>query len=232
MTTFDQKRAEWDNQANSTADLKAQVCRPVGDEDWQALIADITNKLLLNEHHQQKFDSILDVGCGNALVLSEFSNDFQQLYGIDYGDSMIANALKTLPHGYFSTGEAAELKFPDQQFDRVLSYSIFHYFPDEDYIYKAINEMIRVTKKGGIILIGDLLDKTFEQEIKSASDLDYEQKLPLILRYSQWTFCDLNKIVDHFQGPTYQNKIKKIEVLNQPKDFKLRHYRKDLRICC
>lgn len=232
MTTFNQKRAEWDHQANSTGDLKAQVCRPVNDDDWQALITDITKKLLLNDNHQQKLDAILDVGCGNALVLSEFTDYFQQVFGVDYGDSMIANALNTLPQGHFSTGEAADLKFSSHQFDRVLSYSIFHYFPDEAYIYKAINEMIRVTKKGGIILIGDLLDKTFEQEIKSASDLDYEQKLPLILRYSQWTFCDLNKIVDHFQGPTYQNKIKKIEVLNQPQDFKLRHYRKDLRICC
>lgn len=232
MTSFNQKRAEWDNQANSTSDLKAQVCRPVGEDDWRALITDIEKKLLLPNKDKAQGSAILDVGCGNALVLSEFANNFEHAYGIDYGDSMITNAQKTLPQGIFSTGEAADLKFSDQQFDRVLSYSIFHYFPDEGYIYKAIDEMIRVTKKGGVILIGDLLDKTFEQQIKSASDLNYEKKLPLILRYSQWTFCDLEKIITHFQQPKYQSKVNKIEILNQPTHFKLHHYRKDLRICC
>jgi hypothetical protein len=92
--------------------------------------------------------------------------------------------------------------------------------------------MLRVTKKGGVILIGDLLDKQFEQEIKNASDMIYEEKLPFILRYSQWTFCDLTKLIKHFQAKKYQDKITNIEILAQPEHFALRHYRKDLRICC
>ena len=78
---------------------------------------------------------------------------------------------------------------------------------------------------GGMVLIGDLLDKTFEQSIKSASDLDYEQTLPYIMRYSQWTFCDLNAIKNHYQQRGFN-----VEILKQPDHFQLSHYRKDLRI--
>jgi len=230
MNTFNKKRDEWHQQGQSTSDLKAQVCRPVDEKIWQALITDIRDKLQLKQNN--KLEKILDIGCGNALVLSQFKDDFTQLYGIDYGKSMIANAKEILPGGIFSTGEAAQLNFSTQYFDRVLSYSIFHYFPNQAYIYQAIDEMLRVTKKGGVILIGDLLDKQFEQEIKTASDMIYEEKLPFILRYSQWTFCDLAKLITYFQAEKYQDKITNIEILTQPEHFALRHYRKDLRICC
>jgi ubiquinone/menaquinone biosynthesis C-methylase UbiE len=221
MTTFSQKQKEWDTQGSSHSDFKEQVCRPITEEDWQALLADIQSKLLL----PNQFNSILDVGCGNALILSSIQQNFNSIYGIDYGESMIKNAKKLLPHGHFKKGDAGKLDFENERFDRVLSYSIFHYFPDETYVYNAIDEMIRVTKPGGVILIGDLLDKNHEENIKGNSDLAYEEKLPYILRYSHWTFCDLEKIKAHFE-----NQISKVEILNQPKTFKLSHYRKDLRI--
>ena len=221
MTTFSQKQKEWDTQGSCHSDFKEQVCRPITDRDWQALLKDIQSKLML----VNGLDSMLDVGCGNALLLSSIEQHFESIYGIDYGESMIKNAKKILPHGHFKQGDAGDLDFKDEQFDRLLSYSIFHYFPDETYIYQAINEMIRVTKPGGVILIGDLLDKNYEDNIKGNSDLAYEEKLPYILRYSHWTFCDLEEIKAHFES-----KVSKVEILVQPKSFKLSHYRKDLRI--
>jgi ubiquinone/menaquinone biosynthesis C-methylase UbiE len=139
---------------------------------------------------------------------------------------MIKNAKKIMPKGIFSLGEANKLLFDDSQFDRVISYSIFHYFPDETYIFQTIDEMIRVAKPGGVIFLGDLLDSNFEQEIKGASDLEYEKTLPYIMRYSQWNFCNLEKIRLH-----YQRKSIHAEILPQPENFKLSHYRKDIRIC-
>ncbi|MBU2892943.1 class I SAM-dependent methyltransferase [Colwellia sp. D2M02] len=222
MSTFDKKRSEWDQQALSSADLKKQVCRPTTEQAWQALLIDIKSKLQIST----KLNSILDVGCGNGLLLSKLADDFDQLYGVDYASSMVEQAKILMPKQCFSVAEAAKLNFDDSSFDRVLSYSIFHYFPEQDYIIKAINEMIRVTKPGGIILIGDLLDKDFEQKIKGASDPLIEEKLPDIMRYSQWTFCDLAAVKLHFS-----HQVKHIEILNQPEHFQLSEYRKDLRIC-
>jgi len=222
VNTFDEKRNEWDLQALSSSDLKKQVCRPIDELSWQALITDITEKLQLDD----KYNAILDVGCGNGLVLSKLAPYFQHLFGLDYAISMIEHAKKLLPEHKFETGDAANLRYNDQSFDRVLSYSIFHYFPDQSYIIKAITEMIRVTKPDGIILIGDLLDKDFEANIKGNSDVKIEATLPAIMRYSQWTFCDLHATIAHFS-----NQVKKIEILSQPQSFKLSNYRKDLRIC-
>ena len=83
----------------------------------------------------------------------------------------------------------------------------------------------RDTKPGGIALIGDLLDKDKEQQIKSNSDLLTEAKLSLIKRYSEWRFIDLPRVLEYLE-----TKAKKVEVLEQPKNFKCSYYRKDLRI--
>ena len=223
MTTFTKKQREWSQNALNTNDLKKQVCRPIDNDNWQELVSDISQKLNLNKN----LDSILDVGCGNALLLSQLTPKTKNYYGIDYANSMIDEAKCQIKQGHFFVGDAANLNFSDNQFDRVLSYSIFHYFPDEAYIHKAINECIRVTKPGGIILIGDLLDKQFEKDIKNASNLEYEKQLPHIMRYSEWTFCHLNQLKTIFEA---HNKVTKIEVLQQPSNFQLSHYRKDIRI--
>ena len=223
MTSFTIKQEEWHKQVQEANDLKAQVGRPVDEETWQALVSDITEKLQL----ETKVTKLLDLGCGNALILSELASKADNVYGVDYAEAMIEQAKKVLPQGHFQTGQAAKLPFDNHYFERLLCYSIFHYFPDQDYVIKAIEEMIRITKKGGVILIGDLLDSQFEQEIKSGSNLDYEQKIPHIHRYSEWTFCHLDKLISHLE-----NKVSKVEILEQPMSFPLRHYRKDLRITC
>ena len=103
--------------------------------------------------------------------------------------------------------------------------SIFHYFPSVKYGFDVIDEMIRVCKKGGVILIGDLLDKDDENMIKKGSDKDCEKQIPSIQRYSEWQFFDLNKSRDYFEGKGYR-----VDILDQPEDFKCAYYRKDLRI--
>ncbi|WP_448213112.1 class I SAM-dependent methyltransferase [Colwellia sp. MEBiC06753] len=223
MSSFTTKQSEWQKQVLEAKDLRAQVGRPIDEESWQALVCDIKSKLLFDQ--TKPVGSLLDIGCGNALILSELAPYTNEVFGIDYAEAMIEQAKKVIPNGHFQTGEAGNLKFKDKQFDRLLCYSIFHYFPSQEYVLQAIAEMIRVTKPGGVILIGDLLDDKHEKTIKSGSDLNYEQKIPHIHRYSEWTFCPLEKIVQHFSAIVHR-----IEVLDQPMSFQLRHYRKDIRI--
>ena len=215
------KRKEWDQQADNTNDVCNQVCRTVDEQEFMKLITDIKKKLFITE----TYDSILDVGCGNAAILSYFKNSFNYIYGIDFSSSMIKKAKEIISEGIFSQGEATSLDFKSGCFDRVLAYSIFHYFPSIDYGFQAIQEMIRVCKKGGVIIIGDVLDKVFEDEIKGGSDLEYEKIIPLIYRHSQWCFFDLVDIQKHFKAQGY-----KVEILSQPTHFKCAYYRKDIRI--
>ena len=215
------KKNEWEQQAKTSEDLGRQVCRTVDSSEFLKLIDDIKKKLVID----RKLDSILDIGCGNALVLNHLSGSFQNIYGTDFSANMIDKARVTIPQGHFSQGEANSLKFKDNQFDRVLTYSIFHYFPSIEYGYNTIDEMIRVCKKGGVVLIGDLLDQSQESVIKGKSDLEYEKKIPHIQRYSEWLFFNLYELQKLFLNKGYR-----VEILDQPDHFKCSHYRKDVRI--
>jgi ubiquinone/menaquinone biosynthesis C-methylase UbiE len=221
MDNLEVKKNEWDQQAKASPDLGRQVCRTVDQTEFLKLIDDLKMKLQLTG----KSGTVLDVGCGNAIVLDHLKGFFQQVHGTDFSANMVVQARSVIPQGVFSQGEANALNFKDGQFERVLSYSIFHYFPSVEYGYQTIDEMVRVCKKGGIVLIGDLLDKTQEKAIKEQSNLDYENQIPLIQRYSQWLFFDLSHIQKTFSAKGY-----KVEILDQPSFFKCSHYRKDVRI--
>ena len=222
MNEFESKQAEWDSIANASADFKEQVGRPFEDSAWLALSADVLSKLELNSASK---GNVLDVGCGNGLLLSKIANNFNELVGVDYSESMVNKAKMLLPDGAFTQSEANSLRFKNNYFDRVLCYSIFHYFPSYDYALEVILEMIRVTKPGGLILLGDILDANFESEIKGNSDLEYEKTIPLIHRYSQWRFYNFKKLIDDLAAYTA-----KVEVLTQPDQIVLATYRKDIRI--
>ena len=221
MDSHSRKQKEWDEQSLSTADPSAQVCRPMDPESVGVLVEDIRAKLKL----RPGLGAILDVGCGNGLLLEQLAGDFQTLAGVDYSADMVKHARERL-EGRFEQGEAAKLSFADHSFDRVLGYSIFLYFPSEDYALEAVREMGRVLAPGGVALIGDLLDQTKEAEIKGGSNLEYEKKIPLIQRYSEWRFFDLERLVRYMRDSGFE-----AEMLEQPESFRLRRYRKDLRIC-
>jgi len=215
------KKDDWDLQATNSDNRFHQVCRTVDPIEFNELIKDIIIKLNLGDTQ----DSLLDVGCGNGLVLSHLKHYVRQIYGTDLSGNMINEAKHLIPEGKFYNKDAENLDFEDGLFDRVLCYSIFHYFPSLDYALNSLEEMVRVCKKGGILLIGDILDKKYEEEIKRNSDLEYEKKIPSIQRYSEWMFYDLKQLSKTFRGYGYR-----VEILTQPSHFKCSYYRRDLRI--
>jgi SAM-dependent methyltransferase len=218
---FEEKQREWNHQARSSDDLGRQVARPGDADSVGRLVSDIAAKLRVGEAS----GSLLDVGCGNGLVLSRLGTGYETVCGIDYSEVMIAQAKAIMPNARFAAGEAGALPFEDATFERVLCYSIFHYFPDEEYAAGAVRELVRVCAPGGIVLIGDLLDKTFEERVKGGSNLDYERKIPSIHRYSEWRFYDLGWLAAQVPG-----RARHAEILVQPAEFPLGHYRRDLRI--
>ena len=221
MKTNDTKQSEWEFLAASEQDSGAQVLRPFEKDQWNLLAREIIEKLELND----KSLSLLDVGCGNGYLASLFQKFVGSISGVDYAPSMIDVARKKILQGYFEVSSADQLPFADGMFDRSLSYSIFHYFTSNKQVYDSIDELCRVTKKGGLVLIGDLLDKSFEDEIKSGSNIDIEVNLPKIKRYSEWRFVDLEAVVEYLQGKTGR-----VEILSQNESFATGSYRKDIKI--
>jgi len=110
---------------------------------------------------------ILDVGCGTGRMLpSIFSqNKNIEYFGLDSSKEMTkilnekAKKMKIQKRVKIVIGDATKILFKDNSFDLVFSYHLLWHVPKEDE-KKMLSEMIRVTKKEGIVLF-DVLNKDF-----------------------------------------------------------------------
>src|SRR6185437_14172999 len=103
----------------------------------------------------QKGKKILDVGCGGGEYCEVFSEFYDlDTYGIDiYKDEKIKN-LKDIK---FKTGSIFDIKFRNNYFDYVFLHDVLHHVDEKKQSKKkhknALEELKRVTKKGGKIII-------------------------------------------------------------------------------
>jgi len=86
---------------------------------------------------------ILDVACGTGLASEPFAKEGARVTGIDSSPEMLKYA------DQFKVGSAEALPFGDKTFDAAICAQAI-YWLDRD---KAINEMFRVTKPGGVLAI-------------------------------------------------------------------------------
>jgi SAM-dependent methyltransferase len=97
-------------------------------------------------------DAVLDVGSGTgaltaAVVVVAPSS---RVIGIDPAAAYVDFARTRHPGNLvrFEMGDAQQLRFPDESFDRTLSLLVFNFIPDRA---KALDQMIRVTRPGGTV---------------------------------------------------------------------------------
>ena len=98
----------------------------------------------------------LDVGCGVGMLAQSVAKDYapSSVTGADPLEKSII-AAKQHPNNIgiqFKIGDAQELPFKDTQFDVVVSGLMIKFVPDKT---KAIEEMKRVTRPGGIVALYD-----------------------------------------------------------------------------
>ncbi len=97
-------------------------------------------------------DLVLDVGSGtgalSAAVLSQ--TETASVVGIDPSAGYVAYARQQTGNhrATFEEGDGQKLRFSDASFDKTLSLLVINFIPDPG---KALDEMIRVTRPGGII---------------------------------------------------------------------------------
>ena len=98
-------------------------------------------------------DKILDVGCGKAFLLYEFTQVVPgvEVRGIDISQYGIENA-KPEVRQFLQIGNCTKLPYDDQSFDLVISINTFHnlYCYDLD---KALREVVRVGRKNQYIVV-------------------------------------------------------------------------------
>lgn len=100
---------------------------------------------------------ILDVGCATAFYRSGIPvKDFT---GIDINPVFIETAKKRFPEDKFFVMDAANLKFPKNTFDVVISKGVLHHLPKNSLI-KSLKEALRVSQKRGKVIILDAIQPT------------------------------------------------------------------------
>jgi ubiquinone/menaquinone biosynthesis C-methylase UbiE len=109
-------------------------------------------------HPHPETDRILDVGCGDGSSLPPFLRlgfDPSNLYGIDILDERIARGKMRFPGVNLECRDASEMNFANDFFDVVFASTMFIQITDDDLSQEIADEMLRVTKPGGHVLLSD-----------------------------------------------------------------------------
>lgn len=114
-------------------------------------------EMLIEMSQLKEDDLVLDVACGPGLVACEFARVAQHVTGIDITDAMIEQARRRqqellLSNLSWDIGTAFPLPYSSDSFSVVVTRYSFHHYLDPE---KALDEMIRVCKPGGKVLIAD-----------------------------------------------------------------------------
>jgi ubiquinone/menaquinone biosynthesis C-methylase UbiE len=112
---------------------------------------------------------VLDVGCGTgtlALKVARHVGSIGRVYGIDPSAEQIARARRLAARRpapvEFQLGVIEALPFPDATFDVVLSTLMMHHLP-APIKKKGLEEVARVLKPGGRLIIADFVRKQDRQ---------------------------------------------------------------------
>ena len=102
--------------------------------------------------------AVLDVGCGPGVIAAEIAQENRDVVvtGFDVSASRLRVAqenLRPFPSSLTVQGDAAALPFTDESFDFVHCRLLLQYLPDKQ---RAVSEMARVCKSGGLVQLHDL----------------------------------------------------------------------------
>lgn len=110
---------------------------------------------------------VLDVGCGTGRFLLRGAGQASHVTGIDLSSEMIKASQKLFldndaaKNASFLVGDACYLPFEDHKFDIAVSLCVLFLLPEPK---MAMDELVRVTKKDGIIALLNPTLKMSQQE--------------------------------------------------------------------
>lgn len=132
--------------------------------------------------HLKENNNLLDIGCGNGRLNESLKNAKIYYNGIDNSTNLILEAQHKYPRQFFQVGDMLKMPFVNQEFDVALAIAVFHHIPSLDLKIEALNEVKRVLKSGGKLLMTNwnlhqpkyrwLILKNFWQRYMAGKDWD------------------------------------------------------------
>ncbi len=100
-----------------------------------------------------KDDEVLECACGTGMFSVKIAPRVKELTATDFSDGMLKRTKKKcagMDNVRVESGDITDLKYEDATFDKVVAANVIHLLDDPK---KAIDELKRVTKPGGTIVI-------------------------------------------------------------------------------
>ena len=142
----------------------------------------------LVEDLNKKNSKILEIGVGTGNLASKFLNSNYDIVGIDQSREMLSVAKEKYPSLKVRLGEFLKIPYDNKSFDIIISTYAFHHLNEREKCI-AIEEMIRVLKDNGVIIIGDLMFESKDSEEKILKNLS--QKQIEIIKDEYYSYIDL-----------------------------------------
>ena len=118
--------------------------RPNDASGYHALVDDLEVELCARYGTGRE---VLECGCGTGLILQRLAEFASRAVGIDLSPGMLDHARERGLE--VKEGSVTALPFDDASFDLTCSFKVLAHVPD---IGKALSEMARVTRPGGVII--------------------------------------------------------------------------------
>ena len=112
-----------------------------------------------------KTDDVLECACGTGAITKSIAPNCKSLIASDFAEGMLKRAKrKCRKYGNvsFQFADITDLKFNNGSFDKAVAGNVVHLLPEPR---KALEELERVVKPGGLIIIPTYLNK--EQQSSS-----------------------------------------------------------------
>ncbi len=98
-----------------------------------------------------KTHRVLDLPCGGGRVTVHLGLQGYKMSSADLSDAMLAitreNVAKNGLKGTVEKQDIEKLTYPDEHFDSLISFRLFHHFPNPDIRQRAVSELCRVAKQ-------------------------------------------------------------------------------------
>jgi len=118
-----------------------------------------TRRKLVNQLQLTPEQKVLEIACGtgrDSVYIAEKLSDKAEFCLFDMNEAMLrkcrSKLTDTKPATEFAIGNACHLPYPDDYFDAVFSFGGLSVFDD---IAQSLREMVRVSKKGARVVVGD-----------------------------------------------------------------------------
>ena len=98
-------------------------------------------------------DSVLECACGTGAITEEIAKKAQKVLATDFAEGMLKRASKKCrkySNVSFRQEDITDIKSADNSFDKVVAGNVIHLLPEPE---KALNELLRVVKPGGKVII-------------------------------------------------------------------------------